>query len=240
MRDEPCEAWKRGTVTPMSRAFSVLVVLLLSACGRTEPLRGPIEVDPPEPPHAAVEIDAGTALDGGQIISGPCIGLSQTCPSGFHCESGSCVLNGDDAALQVTLQWQNSPRTPDDLDLHLIEPAGSSTCEIYFGTGGLFSCTPVGILDLDANAGCFDTTATSGLAFDTENIIYPPNVPVPVGHYIVRVDYYAECLAGVEVPFVVTVRKGTTITRRTGVFRPGTADSGDLGSGLTMIEFDIP
>ncbi len=224
----------RATLLAVTRVLALLPVLLLAACGRTELIDG-YRYWPPE-------VDAGVVLgtDGGVIISGRCEGLLQTCPRGFHCESGNCVLNGADAALQVTLQWQNSPRTPVDLDLHLVEPAGSGSCEIYYGSGGLFGCRHVGSLDLDANAACGDTAGTAGLAFDTENIIYPAGREVPVGHYIVRVDYWGQCGVNTPVPFVVTVRKGTETTRASGVFQPGQADEGGEGSGVTMLEFDVP
>ncbi len=228
----------RSWPTSLVLVLALLVMVLGSACGRTEPVRGLIEKWP-----AGFVTDAGvttTTRDGGEIISGPCEGFAQTCPQGFHCESGDCVLNGGNADLQVTLQWQNTPRTPEDIDLHLVEPAGVGSCEIYYGSGGLFSCRPVGQLDLDANVSCFDTSTTAGLAFDTENIIYPAGSSAPKGHYIVRVDYFQECGGNIDVPFVVTVRKGTSLTRRTGVFHPGESDSGAEGSGITMIEFDMP
>ena len=226
------------------RAFPLL--LLLAACGRTEPVRGYEYFLPVEEPPAH---DAGTivppisAFDAGVpvIIAGQCMGTSLSCPRGFHCESGTCVLNGDSAQLQVTLQWQNRPRTNDDLDLHLVEPIPrGGTCEIWYGSGGLFTCTPVGTLDLDANGACVDTDPNAGPGADTENIIYPPGVAPPVGHYIVRVDFWSQCTTGLDIPFVLTVRRGTTVTTRTGTFKPGEADSGNEGSGLTMLEFDIP
>ena len=225
----------------MTRCVPIALVVLLAACGRTEPVQGredtvlPVEI----PPGA----DAGMGTDAGveRIVAGECVGVAEECPRGFHCEAGTCVLNGDEAQLQVTLQWQNTPRTPDDLDLHLVEPLPvQGTCEIWFGSGGLFSCTAVGRLDLDANGACVDTDPGAGPGADTENIIYPPGQPAPRGHYVVRVDYWEACTGPVAVPFVVTVRKGATVTRRTGVFHPGEADQGGEGSGVTVLEFDVP
>ncbi len=211
----------------------VLPLLFFAGCGRTELVDGRNESLFPAPERPG---DAGAQF----IEAGACMGLSQDCPRGFHCESGVCVLNGGEAELQVTLQWQNNPRTPDDLDLHLLEPLPvQGTCEIYFGSGGLFACKRVGSLDLDANGGCFDTDPTGGAGSDTENIIYPPGQPAPRGHYIVRVDYWGECSASLQVPFVVTVRSRGTITQRTGVFHAGESDSGMEGSGITVLEFDL-
>ncbi|MFZ5442582.1 MAG: hypothetical protein ACOZQL_21410 [Myxococcota bacterium] len=225
----------------LSRGVGLALVLSLVACGRTEPVRGLEEPWPEEDAgsefHGAVPAVPVMRPDAGQIVSGACQGPAQQCPQGFHCESGQCVLNGGNGQLQVTLQWQNSPRTPDDLDLHLIEP---NNCEIYYGSGGLFSCQSVGSLDLDANAGCLDTAGTAGLAFDTENIIYPADRAPPSGHYVVRVDFWGECASSFEVPFVVTVRKGAELQRTTGVFRRGESDMGGLGDGRTVFEFDFP
>jgi hypothetical protein len=192
-----------------------------------------------QPEHPAVPVPM-VDPDAGIIVAGNCTGPTDLCPRGFHCESGICVLNGDNAELQVTLQWQNTPRTNDDLDLHLLEPvSGGGVCEIYFGSGGLFSCGAVGQLDLDANGACVDTDPAGGPGADTENIIYPPGRRPPSGHYIERVDFWSEC-SGLDIPFVLTVRNAGVVTRRTGVFHPGEADSGDLGSGRTMLEFDVP
>ncbi len=215
----------------MSRGLLLLMVLF-AGCGRTELVDGYQSALPPP----VMRADAGQE----RIEAGTCDGLSPVCPRGFHCEAGVCVLNGDQGELQVTLQWKNDPRTPDDLDLHLVEPLpAQGTCEIYFGTGGLFTCTPVGVLDLDANGACVSTDPRGGAGADTENIIYTPGRPAPRGHYIVRVDYWAECSSAPQGPFVVTVRNGDTVTRLTGVFRRGESDSGQAGSGVTMLEFDV-
>lgn len=218
----------------MTRGLPFLL-LALAACGRT----GLVDY-PPVPVDPAVVIP--DAPDGGNplIVAGTCTGTDR-CPRGFHCEAGVCVLNGNDSLLQVTLQWQNDPRTADDLDLHLVEPRPvSGTCEIYFGTGSLFTCAPVGKLDLDANGACIDTDPAGGPGADTENIIYPPDRSPPSGHYIVRVDYWAECTGSANVPFVVTVRNRGVVTERRGVFHAGESDSGEEGSGVTMMEFDVP
>ncbi len=213
----------------------IAVLFLTAGCGRTEPVKGwqpPIEV-PLEHPAA----DAGVEL----INAGACEGPANACPRGFHCEAGVCVLNGDEGELQVTLQWKNLPRTNDDLDLHLLEPlSGGGSCEIYFASGGFFSCQAVGNLDLDANGACMDTDPTGGPGADTENIIYPPGRAVPRGHYVVRVDYWGECGTAVTVPFEVIVRKGATVLKRSGLFRQGESDSGEAGSGVTVLEFDVP
>jgi hypothetical protein len=218
----------------MARGLSLMVVCLtLLGCGRTEPVDGYQETFINPDPRT----DAGVEL----ISAGQCVGLARSCPRGFHCEQGLCVLNGEQGELQVTLQWKNDPRTPEDLDLHLVEPLpGQGSCEIYFGSGGLFACQSVGKLDLDANGACQDTDPGGGPGADTENIIYPPGRTAPRGHYIVRVDYWAECTGGRVVPFVVTVRNGRTVTTRRGLFRAGEADSGQAGSGVTMFEFDVP
>ncbi len=202
------------------------MVLLLSACGKTELVDGRNESFLP------VEIS-----DAGEVIhAGSCTG--NLCPRGFHCERGVCLLNGNDGQLQVTLQWKNDPRTPEDLDLHVIEPSVRGPCEIYFATSGRVAC--VGKLDLDANRSCIDSDPSGGLGADTENIIYPFGLDVPRGHYLVRVSYWDECTTfGVDTPYVVTVRNGGTILRRRGAFHPGQSNFGTASSGVTVLEFDV-
>ncbi|MBS2027014.1 MAG: hypothetical protein JST54_03835 [Deltaproteobacteria bacterium] len=223
--------------------FSML--LALAACGKSEPLfpRLPPPVDGGLV-DAGREIDAGEPVDGGYDAGFPVLPCTDDpiCGDGFHCESGYCTLNGDEGDLQITLRWANLPRTPEDLDLHLVEPAPNGPCEIWYGDTNRSlpsSCGALGSLDLDANAACTTPFAT-GLGEDTENIIYPPNTPPPLGHYTVRVDYYENCTAAEAVPYTVAIRKGKQYTVYQGVFLAGQADLGVEGSGRTIAEFDEP
>ena len=232
----------------MRGTLPLTMLVLLAGCGRTEPVGDPpplpeVDAGLPNEFHASEELKDAGVFDGGGdfIVAGACQGVNRVCPRGFHCESGTCVLNGAQSDLQVTLQWKNTPRTPDDLDLHLLEPLSSTgSCEIYFGSSGIFGCGAIGVLDLDANGACADTDPSGGPGADTENIIYPTGRPPPAGHYLVRVDYWAECSASREVPFVVTVRNAGVTTRKQGTFHAGESDSGEKGSGVTVLEFDVP
>ena len=252
----------------MRRATWILL-LALFACGRTEPLdpRQPVEVEPGDagpadagkpdagPPDAGPP-DAGPP-DAGPPDAGPpdagfdagfpvvaCDPLNP-CPSGFICQDGVCVLNGGQGQLQITLSWNHTPRHPEDLDLHVLEPnAFGGSCEIYYGQtnapGNPSPCGAVGSLDLDANSACNGVPPPLGLGQDTENIIYPAGRPAPSGHYVVRVDYYANCDGANEVPFTVVLRQGSQTTLYPGVFHAGDADNGGAQSGHTIVQFDIP
>lgn len=223
--------------------LSLWLVVALAACGRTAPV-GPHEPRPDETVTTGTGGGSGTGGGNGQITAGLCEGPEQTCHHGFHCEAGSCVLNGGEGQIQVTLQWQNDPRTPDDLDLHLLEPrpGGAGPCEIYYGGDffGLSTCGALGRLDLDANAACIDSDPSGGPGSDTENIIYPADQPAPHGHYVVRVDHWGECSGGRDVPFVVTVRNGGVVTRTPGRFSAADTDQGSAGAGVMVVEFNVP
>lgn len=166
-------------------------------------------------------------FDGGIITNGVC---NPDCPQGFHCQSGTCVLNGGEGPIQVTLRYNNF----DDLDLHVVEPGG---CEVYYSNP---QC--VGSLDLDSNAGCGQSTV------DAENIIYPPldgGVPPPSGTYTVRVDMYQNCDGAAHIPFEVIVRhNGTTDTYCMGFDDPDggayPGDNGQAGSGVFVTTFTYP
>ncbi len=155
-----------------------------------------------------------------------------SCPHGFHCENSACVLNGENGGVQVTLRW----KAPQDLDLHVVEPLpNGESCEIYYlDRGQPSSCGAKGLLDLDSNASC----NIDGI--DTENVIYPPDKPAPSGTYRVLVDYFEHCNGGDAVPYEVTVRVGSEMTRYTGKFQPTNADEGGQGSGSLVATFVVP
>lgn len=175
--------------------------------------------------------DGGAA---GCIRTAAPVACSPSCGQGFHCSQGTCILNGDDGLVQVTLRWDQ----PEDLDLHLVEPqARGPGCEIWYGDRGGASgstCGAIGWLDLDSNAGCGIDNV------DTENIIYAPGVSPPSGTYLVRVDYFENCTAMTAIPFEVTVRVGHSTSSFCGTFRPSDADFGGTGSGMTITSFVVP
>lgn len=162
------------------------------------------------------------------------------CQEGYHCENGQCVLNGNTGPLQVTLRWN----TNEDVDLHLIEPHGTGSCEIYYDapntSSAPSSCGAVGSLDLDSEPACPFPPDN----IEVENIIYPPGLPAPSGTYIVRVDHYQNCDSSlVEVPFQIEIRINGQVTGLCGVFRPTDADwntHGVAGAGRTVMTFNIP
>jgi hypothetical protein len=205
--------------------------LTCSGCAQSDVL------DPRTPPNPLLNTE-----DGEHITAGSCE-PDGGCHQGFHCEQSFCVLNGDQGDLQVTLEWQNDPRTPADLDLHLLEPNAASGCEIWYGDPNRnlhnSSCGAMGSLDLDANGACVVTDLSGGPASDTENIIYPPHTTPPSGHYVVRVDLWDACGIRSEIPYTVIVRNYDQVTRFNNVFKPSDADNGDVGSGVVITEFDV-
>jgi hypothetical protein len=221
--------------------LGVGLLLGLGACARSEPFSPRDRIDPPtevvDPPLPPPDpIDPSTL-----ITAGPCDSQGG-CHDGFHCNSATvCELNGSDGPLQFTLQWRHVPRTPDDLDLHVVEPNG---CELYFANkndGFLGStCDATGSLDLDANAFCSDTNPGDDPGADTENVIYPTDRRPPSGHYIVRVDHWETCVDDDLVEFVVTVRNHSVVTRFNGTFHSFDADEGGAGSDRTITTFDLP
>jgi hypothetical protein len=205
----------------MRRTLPLLAVSLF-ACGRSQPWRG----DQPDKPPAEVLKE---------ITAGKC-GSSADCPHGFHCAEGTCVLNGDDGPLQITLRWLHNPRTPDDLDLHVVEPNG---CEMWWSDKKGDKCGgTAGSLDLDADAACLGIDWFAGANGDTENVIYPPGKTPPLGHYVVRVDHFMSC-AFWDTDFEVFVRVNQDVKRFTGHFSFTDSDSGGAGSGRTVTEFDL-
>lgn len=134
--------------------------------------------------------------------------------------------------LQVSLSWD----IDNDIDLHLVQPNGE---EIYYAND---ESSTSGLLDIDSNAGCF----LDGVR--NENITYGDDAVVLAGDYIVRVDFYDECVfGGAETNFsVITYLEGNIVATSsgsnpfTGSFTSGTADLGDEGSGVDIMKFNVP
>lgn len=92
--------------------------------------------------------------------------------------------------VQVTLHWDG----PNDLDLHVIDPAGEEI--FYIQT----TSASHGQLDVDANRGC-------GTRMDkpVENIFWPTG-QAPTGKYQISVNYYENCESSpLSTPFIVDV-----------------------------------
>lgn len=189
--------------------------------------------------------DAGSAARCLPFDGGPQKPCTTECPRGFVCIGGFCDLRGSSGDLQVTLRFPKS----EDLDLHLVEPVDAGVCEIWYGNPNVdagpppiplpfpipmpASCGAYGWLDLDSNAACnLDNV-------NIENIIYPPNRPVHLGTYKVRVDYYQNCSATSAVPYEVEVRAGGTARYYCGSFNPNQADNGSAMSGRDITQFTI-
>jgi hypothetical protein len=130
---------------------------------------------------------------------------------------------GNTGGLQISVSWGS----PDDLDLHVVEPSGN---EIYYGS-------PIspdgGQLDLDSNPGCTIDN------IDNENVTWPNvNKRPPGGQYIVRVDYYESC-SGLAPLYQVTVNNCGNVSQFTGGFAPNGDDGGGAGAGVTVSTFQF-
>lgn len=104
--------------------------------------------------------------------------------------------------VQATLRWSNN----DDMDLHVIDPAGS---EIWYRQG---SSPSGGQLDHDKIPGC------SASEFGNENVenIFWPSGGAPSGRYTVWVDQYDDCSA-VNALWTLTVRvNGVVVINESG------------------------
>ena len=133
--------------------------------------------------------------------------------------------------LQVSLSWD----LLNDIDLHLVQPDSQ---EIYYGNP---QSTQGGFLDLDSNPGCAIDSVNN------ENITYPDTATVVAGTYTVRVDFYADCAGTDTTHYVVTARwNGQLVSTLTGsnpvngIFPAGTDDAGGMGSGVTVMTFNVP
>jgi hypothetical protein len=139
-------------------------------------------------------------------------------------------VEGGTGDLQVSCSWDK----PNDVDLHLQEPAGE---EIYYG---MEQSSNGGLLDVDSNADC------SLDYINNENITYGEDAIVESGNYIVRVDLYSNCEVPENTNFSVIARyKGQLIVPATGTnpyigsFTPEDEDAGDEGSGRPVMAFSI-
>ncbi len=127
------------------------------------------------------------------------------------------VGSGD---IQVSVAWDHD----DDVDLHVVEPAG---CEIYYAND---ICGSGGWLDLDSNPAC----SIDGI--NNENIFWPLG-QAPTGTFIVRVDFYSDCsMQGVN--YTTTIHYCGNVEVYDGTFAPGTDDSGGSGSGVEVATFN--
>jgi hypothetical protein len=145
--------------------------------------------------------------------------------------------------LQVSLSWDKN----NDVDIHLVLPSGK---EIFYGDPNgqgsyddpyydFTGITGNTLLDLDSNPDCY----IDGV--NNENITFG-DIPLEVGVYTVRVDYYADCLGSETTNYIATARlNGSFITPLTGSnpyngsFAPDTDDMGEYGSGTTVMTFQI-
>lgn len=128
------------------------------------------------------------------------------------------VQNVGSGDVQVSISWD----TNDDVDLHVVDPFG---CEMYYGRK---NCPP-GWLDLDSNPAC----NIDGI--NNENVFWPPG-QAPNGTFIVRVDFWEDCVQ--QGPnYTVTLHYCGDIEVIEGHFAPGTDDGGGAGSGVTVAQF---
>jgi uncharacterized protein YjdB len=131
------------------------------------------------------------------------------------------TLQVGSGTLQISLSWG----TPDDLDLHVVEPSGN---EIYYGNS---QSPDGGVLDLDSNAACDIDN------IDNENVTWPNATP-PAGQYIVRTDFWASC-SGLSPAYQVTINNCGNVSQFTGSFTPDQQDFGGLGAGVTISTFNF-
>jgi len=169
------------------------------------------------------DINSGVAnvLDGGT-----CSGELSSCPNGFTCTNGQCILHGANGGVQVTLSFDDT----EDLDLHVIEPGG---CEVYYGHT---QCPNGGSLDRDSNAGCEGATYDG---VNIENVIYPAT-GYPHGTYKVRMDYWKDCNNKASSNYGVQVRANGAVYKYCGTVTKSQADHGGQGAGLDVTTFTIP
>jgi len=131
------------------------------------------------------------------------------------------VGSGD---VQVSISWD----TDTDVDLHVVEPGGA---ELWYGDQTSWSG---GELDLDSNPAC----SIDGV--NNENVFWPEG-QAPVGTYIVRVDFYMDCMecgwSYCGANYTVTTHFCGNVEFFDGSFAPGADDMGTEGSGVQVTSF---
>lgn len=167
----------------------------------------------------------------------------ESCPKGYACANGACVLNGRNGPVQVTLRWDRD----EDLDLYLVAPkkVGGGPCEIYYSqpnappvTIGGYTFPTVGCgaqayLDRDSNPACKIDHV------NVENIVTPTGEVALSGKYTVRANYYQNCSATSPTPYEVEVRANGQTRYYCGKFNPNAANGGSAGAGVVITEFTI-
>ena len=107
-------------------------------------------------------------------------------------------LNACNGDITITLAW----KTSDDLDLHLVEPDGTT---VYYGKPRSRNGAD---LDIDMNADEISSTPI-------ENICYRKTPPR--GRYRVKVDFFSRKSQEAEIPYTIYVRNGSSEKYFTGV-----------------------
>ncbi len=207
--------------------------------------------------HTCYQYDAGTVPGQGPVqfddagLTSRCTDVrpsepmcrGESCPKGFTCASGVCVLNGRNGPVQVALRFDQ----PQDLDLYVVEPTPTGgTCEVYYGNPNTPPVTlpiplpipqpkPCGLLtlDRDSNRACEIDNV------NVENIISPTGVVPTKGTYTVRVNYWQECESRAKVPYEVEVRANGQTRYYCGSFKPSDANAGNQGAGVVITQFTI-
>lgn len=210
----------------------ILVVAEWDWQGQTATASVRVKVIPPPPPpwekSVVWDAQARETSCSGATMAAP-LTCTGTCPRGFSCVEGQCLLNGGTGGLQYTLRFSQ----PADVDLHVIQPGTDGGCEIFWGARAPRACGATASLDLDSNASC--VLDNIGI----ENIIFPMDRPA-AGTYLARVDFWSACAVMDPVTWELEVRAGAMSRFYCGSFQRSEADRGAAGSGLTISTIVVP
>jgi hypothetical protein len=174
----------------------------------------------------------------------------------------SALEQSSAAKLQISLSWD----LLNDIDLHVEEPNQN---EIFYSNQGYINYdytrmeaehpddyynlteeqmaeyilddeSTTGVLDLDSEAGC------SIDSVNNENIIYIFPSDIQTGEYIVRVDFFSDCVGSGTSNYIVTARYDNQLIATSsgsnpsyGSFASGTQDYGGWGAGVEVMRFNI-